>query len=94
MVIRLNQRSEAALATTLVAAPDTFNEGCEAPGGTDTQEVPPRAAEWQRLRLLNFSVSTLSELYIENRERGEFFPYIFVGITCGSSGRCTWNSSL
>jgi len=64
-----------------------------APGGTDTQEFPPRAAEWQRLRLLNFSVSTLSELYIENRKRGEFFPYIFVGLTCGSSGRCTWNSS-
>jgi len=52
-----------------------------APGGTDTQEFPPRAAEWQRLRVLNFSVSTLSELYIENRKRGEFFPYIFVGIT-------------
>jgi len=55
-----------------------------APGGTDTQEFPPRAAEWQRLRVLNFSVSTLSELYIENRKRGEFFLYVFVGITCGS----------
>jgi|SRR6266853_2840329 len=54
-----------------------------APGGTDTQAVPPRAAEWQLLRLSNFSVSTLSELYIENRTPGEFFLYIFVGITCG-----------
>jgi hypothetical protein len=47
------------------------------PGGTATQEFPPRAAEWQRLRLPNFSVSTLSELYIETRKRGEFFLYIF-----------------
>jgi len=35
MMIRLDQRSDAALATTLVAAPDTFNDGCEAPGGPD-----------------------------------------------------------
>jgi hypothetical protein len=47
-----------------------------------TQEFPPRAAEWQRLRLLSFSVSTLSELYIENRNLGEFFLYIFVGVAC------------
>ena len=48
-----------------------------APGGTATQEFPPRAAEWQRLRLLDFSVSTSSALYIENRKPGEFFLYIF-----------------
>jgi signal transduction histidine kinase len=60
-----------------------------APGGTATQEFPPRAAEWQRLRLPNVSVSTLSELYIENRKRGEFFLYIFVGITRLSSSLIT-----
>ena len=49
-----------------------------APGGTATQEFPPRAAEWHRLRSVNFSVSTLSDLYIENRKRGGFFLYIFV----------------
>ena len=38
-------------------------------------KFPPRAAEWQRPS--NFSLSTLSELYIENRKRGEFFLYIF-----------------
>jgi hypothetical protein len=26
----------------------------------------------------------LSELYVENRKRGESFLYVFVGITCGS----------
>jgi len=64
------------------------------PGGTATQEFPPRAAEWQRLRLASFSVSTLSELYIENRKRGEFFLYIFVGIACVIGGRCTRNFIL
>jgi hypothetical protein len=34
---------------------------------------------------LNFSISALSELYIENRKPGEFFLYIFVGITCGDA---------
>jgi hypothetical protein len=56
------------------------------PGGTATQEFPASAAERQRLRLPNFSLSTLSELYIENLKRGEFFLYIFVGITCGMGG--------
>ena|SRR2546430_13058887 len=34
--------------------------------------------------MTNFPISTLSELYVGNRKRGEFFLYIFVGITCGS----------
>ena len=34
---------------------------------------------------LNFSASALSELYIENRKPGEFFLYVFVGITCGNA---------
>jgi hypothetical protein len=36
------------------------------------------------LRTRDFSISTLSGLYVGNRKRGEFFLYIFVVITCGS----------
>jgi hypothetical protein len=53
-----------------------------APGGTATQEFPPRAAQWQRLRSI---FQYQCELYIENRKPGEFVLYIFVGITCGNA---------
>jgi len=35
----------------------------------------------------HFSVSTLSEVYVEDRRREGFFLYIFVGITCGTGHR-------
>src|ERR1700751_565697 len=50
--------------------------------------VPSSRAEW--LRLPNSSLSTLSELYIENLKQGEFFLYIFIGITCGMVGAPDW----
>src|ERR1700731_3615112 len=73
-----------------------------APGGTATQEFPPCAAEWRRLRLPNFSVSTLSALYIENRKPGAFFLYIFHDVVaivvqrfaCAMAVRLTCNRRL
>src|SRR6202008_4939474 len=50
--------------------------------------VPSSRAEW--LRLPNSSLSTLSELYIENLKQGEFFLYIFIGITRGMVGAPDW----
>ncbi len=47
-MIRLDQRSEAALATTLVAAPDTFNDGCEAPGGPRCAHLSAGRKNWLR----------------------------------------------
>jgi hypothetical protein len=65
------------------------------PGGTaPRKEFPPRAADWQRLRLPSFSVSTLSELYIENRNLWEFFLYVFVGVACVIGGCGTWNLTV
>jgi hypothetical protein len=65
------------------------------PGGTaPRKEFPPRAADWQRLRLPSFSVSTLSELYIENRKLWEFFLYVFVGVACVIGGCGTWNLTV
>jgi hypothetical protein len=40
--------------------------------------------------LAQFFISRLSELYIENLKRGEFFLYIFIGITCGMVGAPDW----
>jgi hypothetical protein len=44
-----------------------------APGGTATQEFPPRRAEWQRLRTVIFSVSHRASDTVDIVNGGDFF---------------------